>query len=85
MTGDDADIVESWRHNLDLYGVWANKPVPLFPYPGSPEYTRMWGAPDDDAWERAHAAYLNGFDSFSDIQEKRPQALVELEIAGHGR
>lgn len=85
MTGDDADIVESWRRNLDLYGVWANKPVPLFPYPGSPEYTRMWGAPDDDAWERAHAAYLNGFDSFSDIQEKRPQTLVELEIAGPGR
>ncbi len=85
MTGDDADTVESWRRNLDLYGVWANKPVPLFPYPGSPEYTRMWGAPDDDAWERAHAAYLNGFDSFSDIQEKRPQALIELEIAGQGR
>ncbi len=85
MTGDDADIVESWRRNLDLYGVWANKPVPLFPYPGSPEYTRMWGAPDDDAWERAHAAYLSGFDSFSDIQEKRPQTLVELEIAGPGR
>lgn len=79
MTEDDADTVEKWRQHLETSGVWANKPVPLFPYPGSPEYTRMWGPPDDLAWERAHEAYLNGFDSFSDIQEQRPQALVELE------
>ncbi len=79
MTEDDADTVEKWRQHLESSGVWANKPVPLFPYPGSPEYTRTWGAPDDFAWERAHEAYLNGFDSFSDIQEQRPQALVELE------
>lgn len=79
MTEDDAEMVEKWRQHLEASGVWANKPVPLFPYPGSPEYTRAWGAPDDFAWERAHEAYLNGFDSFSDIQEQRPQALVELE------
>lgn len=79
MTEDDADLVEKWRQHLETGGVWANKPVPLFPYPGSPEYTRLWGAPDDLAWERAHEAYLNGFDSFSDIQEQRPQTLVELE------
>ena len=81
LTEDDADCVESWRLKLEAHGVWANKPVPLFPYPGSPEYTRMWGPPDDFAWERAHEAYLKGFDSFSDIQEQRPQALVELEVA----
>lgn len=80
MTEDDAEAVESWRHHLEQHGVWANKPVPLFPYPGSPDYTRRWGAPDDLAWERAHEAYLNGFDSFSDIQEQKPQPLVELEI-----
>ncbi len=85
MTADDAEGVEDWRKNLEEHGVWANKPVPLFPYPGSPEYTRMWGAPDDLAWERAHEAYLNGFDSFSDIQEQRPQALVELETVPRGR
>lgn len=85
MTEDDAEEIETWRHNLETHGVWANKPVPLFPYPGSPEYTRMWGAPDDVAWERAHAFYLKGFDSFSDIQEQRPQPLVELEVASHGR
>jgi B12-binding domain/radical SAM domain protein of rhizo-twelve system len=85
MTEDDANGVEAWRVKLERHGVWANKPVPLFPYPGSPEYTRMWGPPDDFAWERAHEAYLNGFDSFSDIQEQRPQRLVELEVSTHAR
>jgi len=85
MTEDDAEQIEEWRHNLETHGVWANKPVPLFPYPGSPEYTRMWGPADDFAWERAHEFYLKGFDSFSDIQEQRPQPLVALEIAGHDR
>lgn len=85
MTEDDAGAVETWRVELERHGVWANKPVPLFPYPGSPEYTRMWGPPDDFAWERAHDAYLNGFPSFSDIQEQRPQRLVELEVSTHAR
>ena len=85
MTEDDAEVVEQWRTRLEAHGVWANKPVPLFPYPGSPEYTRMWGPPDDQAWERAHDAYLNGFNAFSDIQEARPQPLVELEFTPPGR
>jgi B12-binding domain/radical SAM domain protein of rhizo-twelve system len=85
MTEDDAEAVETWRKQLEMNGVWANKPVPLFPYPGSPEYTRTWGAPDDFAWERAHEAYLNGFNSFSDIQEQRPQSLIELEVSSNGR
>ncbi|HSU59186.1 MAG TPA: TIGR04295 family B12-binding domain-containing radical SAM protein [Bryobacteraceae bacterium] len=85
MTEDDEGSVENFRRRLEAHGVWANKPVPLFPYPGSPEYTRMWGPADDFAWERAHEAYLKGFDSFSDIQEQRPQPLVELEAACHDR
>ncbi len=85
MTEDDADEIESWRKHLERYGIWANKPVPLFPYPGSPEYTRKWGPADDLAWERAHDAYLKGFDSFSDIQEQRPQPLIELETIGNVR
>ncbi|HLH03860.1 MAG TPA: TIGR04295 family B12-binding domain-containing radical SAM protein [Bryobacteraceae bacterium] len=85
MREDDADEVEAFRVALEKHGVWANKPVPLFPYPGSPEYTRAWGAPDDIAWERAHEAYLKGFDAFSDIQEQRPQPLIELETLTHGR
>lgn len=76
---DDPAEVTAWRTHLREHGVWANEPVPLFPYPGSPDYTRRWGAPDEMAWERAHAAYLGQFDTFSDIQEKRPLPLVQLE------
>jgi len=79
---DDPADVAAWRDHLRANGVWANEPVPLFPYPGSPDYTRRWGAPDDRAWERAHEFYLGGFDSFSDIQEQRPAPLVQLELPG---
>jgi anaerobic magnesium-protoporphyrin IX monomethyl ester cyclase len=79
MREDEAADVEQWRQHLIERGVWANKPVPLFPYPGSPEYTRRWGAADDQAWERAHESYLSGFTEFSDIQEERPLPLVQLE------
>jgi B12-binding domain/radical SAM domain protein of rhizo-twelve system len=82
MAEDDTETVEAFRQYLQKHGVWANKPVPLFPYPGSPEYTRKWGAADDQAWERAHEYYLNGFTEFSDIQEERPVPLVQLETAG---
>jgi B12-binding domain/radical SAM domain protein of rhizo-twelve system len=76
---DDPAQVEGWRQYLLRYGVWANKPVPMFPYPGSPGYTRQWGAPDDLAWERALEHYLARFDEFSDIQDARPRPLRELE------
>lgn len=76
---DDPQQVEDWRASLHEHGVWANKPVPLFPYPGSPDYTNRWGAPDERAWERAHEFYLNQFSDFSDIQESRPLELVQLE------
>jgi hypothetical protein len=59
--------------------VWANEPVPLFPYPGSPDYRRLWGLPDDAAWERAVDYYLDRYANFSDIQEARPLRLPELE------
>jgi B12-binding domain/radical SAM domain protein of rhizo-twelve system len=78
---DDPAEVQAWRAHLHEHGVWANEPVPLFPYPGSPDYTRRWGAPDERAWERAHEFYLSGFDKFSDIQEQRPVPLVQLETA----
>jgi B12-binding domain/radical SAM domain protein of rhizo-twelve system len=76
---DDAAAVEAWRERLQAAGVWANRPVPMFPYPGSPDYTKRWGAPNDSAWERAHDAYLNRFQKFSDIQEQRPLSLIQLE------
>ena len=79
--GDDPALIARWRQELQRHGVWANEPVPLFPYPGSPEYRRMWGLPDDDAWERALDYYLDRYSTFSDIQEARPRRLAELEIA----
>lgn len=85
VSEDETDEIELWRNELHCHGVWANKPVPLFPYPGSPEYTRKFGPPDDYAWERAHDFYLRGFDSFSDIQEQRPEPLVALETGSHER
>lgn len=79
---DDAAEITAWRERLRSVGVWANEPVPLFPYPGSPDYRRLWGVPDDAAWERAHAHYLAQFEDFSDIQEQRPRPLQELERLG---
>jgi anaerobic magnesium-protoporphyrin IX monomethyl ester cyclase len=76
---DDPAAVDAWRDHLIAHGVWANKPVPLFPYPGSPDYTRRWGRPDDRAWERAVDHYLANFNEFSDIQDARPRRLAELE------
>jgi B12-binding domain/radical SAM domain protein of rhizo-twelve system len=83
---DDPADVAAFRERLREHGVWANEPVPMFPYPGSPEYTMRWGRPDDQAWERSLAHYLGQFDHFSDIQESRPLPLAELEAAtpGHG-
>jgi len=78
-TTDDPKSVAAWRERLAVHGVWANEPVPLFPYPGSPEYTLRFGDCDDDAWERAHEHYLAQFGTFSDIQESAPAALSELE------
>jgi anaerobic magnesium-protoporphyrin IX monomethyl ester cyclase len=81
MSGDDVALVEQWRERLIANGVWANDPVPLYPYPSSPEYRKLWGEPDGQAWERAHEHYLAQFDHFSDIQEERPLPLRELEAA----
>jgi hypothetical protein len=76
---DAAGDIEAWRATLQQSGVWANKPVPMFLYPGSPGYTRRWGQPDGAAWERALDHYLANFDEFSDIQEARPLPLAALE------
>lgn len=77
--GDDPAMVAAWRDGLRARGVWANDPVPLYPYPSSPDYRRLFGEPDDLAWERAHRHYLGQFESFSDIQDERPLPLPDLE------
>jgi len=76
---DDDPVVQLWRQRMQEAGVWANDPVPLYPYPGSPDYRNLWGEPDDFAWERAHAHYLEMFEQFSEIQEERPVPLASLE------
>lgn len=81
VANDEAAVVEAWRDGLKAHGVWANDPVPLYPYPSSPDYRRLFGPPDEQAWERAHAHYLGQFDRFSDIQDGRPLPLRELEHA----
>ncbi|MBI5642811.1 MAG: TIGR04295 family B12-binding domain-containing radical SAM protein [Deltaproteobacteria bacterium] len=78
---DDPDMVERWRACVQGFGIWANRPVPLFPYPGSEEYKKRWGFPDAYAWERAHEYYLAAYGAFSDIQENSPKPLKELECA----
>jgi len=81
MRGDEAPLVQAWRRRLQAAGVWANEPVPLYPYPSSPDYHRLFGVPDDRAWERAHAYYLDNFSQFSDIQDDAPLPLPALECA----
>lgn len=76
---DDLEAIAQWRHYLKGFGVWANKPVPLFPYPGSPDYVKRWGLPDERAWERAHDHYLGLYAEFSDIQDEQPVPLSQLE------
>ncbi len=79
--GDGADAVARWRERLRREGVWANDPVPLYPYPSSPDYRLLWGQPDEAAWERAHAHYLERVSAFSDIQDAAPLPLPLLEAA----
>ena len=76
---DDPREIEAWRRHLQRGGVWANAPVPLFAYPGSPDYTKQWGFPMTRAWERAHAHYPAQYAKFSDIQETQPLPVNRLE------
>ena len=79
---DDAELVRQWQTKLKAHGVWVSEPVPMFPFPGSPLYLETFGvAPDESAWERAHAFYLQLFadKGYSDIQEQSPVPLQELE------
>jgi len=81
---DDGERVQRWRGQMRDAGIWANDPVPLFPYPGSPDYRKTWGEPDDCAWERATEHYLRQFARFSDIQDRQPRRLQELELEAPG-
>jgi B12-binding domain/radical SAM domain protein of rhizo-twelve system len=84
---DDPALVAAWQATLKAKGVWVSEPVPMFPFPGSPEYVTTFGEqPDEAAWERAHAFYLQLFadKGFSDIQDQEPLSLQELEANEFG-
>ena len=79
---DDPAEIAAWQAGLKSKGVWVSEPVPMFPFPGSPEYVTTFGAqPDEQAWERAHRHYLALFagKGWSDIQEQQPLPLEKLE------
>jgi anaerobic magnesium-protoporphyrin IX monomethyl ester cyclase len=79
---DDPAGIAAWQRRLKAAGVWVSEPVPMFPFPGSPEYVETFRAlPDEIAWERAHDFYLHLFTDrgYSDIQEQHPLPLAELE------
>jgi B12-binding domain/radical SAM domain protein of rhizo-twelve system len=78
---DDKEDIRRWQEHLKANGVWVSEPVPMFPFPGTPLYTQMWGPVDDEAWERAHHYYTSTFGGkgYSDIQEQNPVALEDLE------
>jgi len=79
---DDPSQIAAWQQGLKAHRVWVSEPVPMFPFPGSPEYVTTFGAqPDEHAWERAHKHYLELFadKGWSDIQEQAPLALERLE------
>ena len=81
---DDPALVAAWQTRMKAAGVWVSEPVPMFPFPGSPQYVETFGAqPDETAWERAHAFYLSIFadKGFSDIQAAQPLSLAQLEAA----
>jgi B12-binding domain/radical SAM domain protein of rhizo-twelve system len=85
---DDPAQVAAWQSNLKAHHVWVSEPVPMFPFPGSPEYVTTFGAqPDEQAWERAHNFYLQLFShqGWSDIQDQQPLPLNELESGSENK
>ncbi len=78
---DDKADIRRWQEHLKAHGVWVSEPVPMFPFPGTPLYGQLFGAPDDEAWERAHHYYTATFadKGFSDIQEQQPAKIEDLE------
>jgi B12-binding domain/radical SAM domain protein of rhizo-twelve system len=78
---DSRDQVRNFQENLRRHGVWVSEPVPMFAFPGTPDYLQRFGPPDDYAWERAHQHYLSAFrdKGFSDIQDQQPAPIEDLE------
>ncbi len=74
---DDPALVDHWRgHLIEQRRLGERAGAALSLSQSSPDYRRLWGAPDDQAWERAHEHYLAAFEQFSDIQDQRPAAAA---------
>ncbi|MBV9341729.1 MAG: TIGR04295 family B12-binding domain-containing radical SAM protein [Acidobacteria bacterium] len=78
---DQREEIARFQENLRQHGVWVSEPVPMFAFPGTPDYRERFGPPDDYAWERAHRHYLETFRAkgFSDIQDQQPAPIEDLE------
>jgi anaerobic magnesium-protoporphyrin IX monomethyl ester cyclase len=78
---DHRKDIKAWQDHLKENDVWVSDPVPMFPFPGTPEFIRLFGIPGDDAWERALHYYVSTFqdEKYSDIQDPQPAALEDLE------
>jgi len=78
---DERGQVREFQENLRKHGVWVSEPVPMFAFPGTPDYAQRFGPPDDQAWERAHEHYLSAFrdKGYSDIQSQQPAPIKDLE------
>jgi anaerobic magnesium-protoporphyrin IX monomethyl ester cyclase len=78
---DERQDILSFQERLKAEGVWVSEPVPMFPYPGTPMYQQIFGAIDDQAWERAHRYYTRTFQEkgYSDIQAQTPAPIEDLE------
>jgi B12-binding domain/radical SAM domain protein of rhizo-twelve system len=78
---DERGQIREFQENLRKHGVWVSEPVPMFAFPGTPDYAQRFGSPDDQAWERAHQHYLSAFrdKGYSDIQSQQPAPIEDLE------
>jgi len=78
---DERGQIREFQENLRRHGVWVSEPVPMFAFPGTPDYAQRFGPPDDQAWERAHQHYLSAFrdKGYSDIQSQQPAPIEDLE------
>lgn len=78
---EERQDILSFQERPKAEGVWVSEPVPMFPYPGTPMYQQIFGAIDDQAWERAHRYYTRTFQEkgYSDIQAQTPAPIEDLE------
>ena len=43
---DQRTKIRAWQDHLKAHGVWVERTSSHFPFPGTPDYLKMWGIPD---------------------------------------